>query len=309
MGRIYIARRGFTLVELLVVIAIIGILIGLITPAVQSARESMRRTDCANNMRQVSFAISKFETDHRRYPGYVATQTVPSPSGNTSVLRPYLFVLLGSLERRDVFAQYGGQPTDGISPPPALPYLPFVTCPSNPEPAGTPLHFVVNTGTPDVINAATGLPKERRVSQGVFMFAPERTGQSMSATQVADGLATTLALSENIQAGNWNDMTEHRVGFVWHDLYAPTDPAKVHMRINGEVQLGGQTATDITWARPSSNHPGVVNAFFLDNHLRALNEQMEYHVYGQLMTAKGSEALGLSVGGHIRAYSLDPADY
>jgi prepilin-type N-terminal cleavage/methylation domain-containing protein/prepilin-type processing-associated H-X9-DG protein len=61
-------RRGFTLVELLVVIAIIGVLIGLLLPAVQAAREAMRRTACANNIRQIAIAMQAHHDAYRKFP-------------------------------------------------------------------------------------------------------------------------------------------------------------------------------------------------------------------------------------------------
>ncbi|MEM7314953.1 MAG: DUF1559 domain-containing protein, partial [Planctomycetota bacterium] len=59
---------GFTLVELLVVIAIIGILVALLLPAVQSAREAARRTQCLNGIRQSTLGIANYESANRRYP-------------------------------------------------------------------------------------------------------------------------------------------------------------------------------------------------------------------------------------------------
>src|SRR5262245_50324144 len=61
-------RSGFTLVELLVVIAIVGVLVALLIPAVQSARESSRRTTCQNNLRQLALGLTSFESANKKLP-------------------------------------------------------------------------------------------------------------------------------------------------------------------------------------------------------------------------------------------------
>jgi prepilin-type N-terminal cleavage/methylation domain-containing protein len=95
-------RRGFTLVELLVVIAIIGILIGMLLPAVQQVREAARRTACANNLAQLGLAVHNYEFSMEHLPAGVINKNGPIRSEAIGQHVGFLVELLPYIEQRGI---------------------------------------------------------------------------------------------------------------------------------------------------------------------------------------------------------------
>lgn len=234
-------RGGFTLVELLVVITIIGMLVALLIPAVQSARESGRRAVCTNNQHQLSLAVLNFVSSHRKFPGYVTflgrfderDQFKPISDANGTLMDvSWVALMLPYLERRDLAKRWEDGSTAWIMKPRV--FLETLVCPSDPpeqiSAGATPLAYAVNCGLRDAddptdfsrtCDEATLLPDGPATgvffNHGSLLPAPPpvppcdpapnlpsgHKTQSMDYLNSHDGATNTVMLSESLQCTSW----------------------------------------------------------------------------------------------------------
>ncbi|HEX5103207.1 MAG TPA: DUF1559 domain-containing protein [Pirellulaceae bacterium] len=142
MGRRLVCRahRGFTLVELLVVIAIIGILVALLLPAIQAAREAGRRSSCSNNLHELAIGLHNFHDVFDRFPAGAQQDTLPdpNPTGSTSYFRgtSWIVHILPFIEQKGLYDRYRFDLAYNSSPNAAIGHevLKVLYCPSGPDP-------------------------------------------------------------------------------------------------------------------------------------------------------------------------------
>jgi prepilin-type N-terminal cleavage/methylation domain-containing protein/prepilin-type processing-associated H-X9-DG protein len=311
--------RGFTLVELLVVIAIISSLMGLLLPAVQSAREASRRSTCTNNISQLGKSVIAYDGKTQRIPGWknpspnpaLTVAKTPTPDDTTFNRCPsWPVMLLPYLERRDVYQIYETAadpvtPTSGVA-------IGIFTCPSSPPDNGISptLAYAGNCGS----SGSAGVTAANLKADGVFQDNTVlRT--SLDLVSNGDGTSTTLAIAEKCGSRIASQATWNRVDIL-STLKAPT--AYVYGDSTPGFGFASSAASPSKFINdtagtanlPSSNHPSGVVVVFCDGHTMFLRDTIAPNVYAQLVTANSSNGTpSLAVNSLVSGYLLSEGDF
>ncbi len=323
-------RRGFTLIELLVVIAIIGVLIALLLPAVQAAREAARRAQCSNNLKQIGLALHNYESALGTYPMGVVSYpnwatTCNNTSGNPDKRRNFtLFaMILPYVEAQNSFnainfdftvndlqgSVHGGRtnytglvaridsfvcPSDSQQTPLAFPSNPY-----------SQSSYAGNAGLMDIIRRIQSCPRE---INGDGAFSRNWTYRN---SDFKDGLSTTFMVGEYsrfinhphtytnswTRFANWNFTGTPNTTFV-NGIASAVPRMNANVRVPDIPSVGPA----ITWAsNPEvlemgqfafhSPHSGGAYFLFGDGSVRFLKDTINIDTYRALSTRARGEVV------------------
>ncbi len=316
-------RRGFTLVELLVVIAIIGVMVGLLLPAVQAAREAARRMSCSNNIRQVALSMHNFHDTYNHFPASVkkyeeveisravAAGVAPTATYPTGFIALFPFFENNAiaqawdhnLPRNSTVDNDGDGLTNMILQRMKIPML---LCPSMAMPNATlggtedraPASYMFCSGTQDPSMFPYGgmmgpepafdgaIPPVKLPVPGVVDPSPNKKYSKMG--DITDGTSNTFAVGESDFAPTGK--ASATMGVVWSYGYMYTNGTT---RTPLNLDKGKENPTPGVYAAFRSHHPGGAHFALVDGSVQFIANSINFDTYQALGTRAGGELVSL----------------
>ena len=315
-----LSRPAFTLVELLVVIAIIGILIGMLLPAVQAVREAARRTQCLNNLKQLGLGALNHESGLSVFPRNV---THTNSDVNALRLNPaevitsgqsWLISILPFIEQDTLFSQLilsedYAKGSAGIHNPVNLPFLQVAPeaflCPTGFDDAVATRNdlFQVN-GIPSGTANYLGCIGDSPISNNSIHRQSDSPPVCEDATLPCSGMDWRVDSLFNVTIGSVTDGTsgtflygEHLPAWNKHSAwyFAHHANGTTLTPINEKPADFADYAQNRWWDAKSfrSQHTGGVNFAFVDGHVSFISDSIDQDLYEALSTRNGGEVASL----------------
>ncbi|MFO1092704.1 MAG: DUF1559 domain-containing protein [Planctomycetaceae bacterium] len=302
-----LGRRGFSLIELLVVIAIIGVLVALLLPAVQAAREAARQTQCKNNLKQLGIALHNYESSFQIFPpsstsplGVGAWAYNPAqPLDPTTHLHSFASLILPHIDQSAMYnsVNYNLSALDVSNQKIGSTPIPTYRCPtySGSDFADDPLYktaigfdkYSVRNYAAMGGRTALSLSPNSGIPPEGIMFPRSNVGMSA----IVDGSSATILLVETREphVAAWIDGSFAALCARW------VDPASLTLEGNS-VSINHTPYFPAifppvpaqTWG-PSSQHAGGAHHLIADGAVKFLSENIDVKLYDALSTCAGDE--------------------